>query len=207
MKQNILIMCIFLIVSSCSQAHVEENDIAKYDKYSKEKQDLAQKYYDLMQSPEENKSKLQKLDQRIHEINMNLKQLSMKEHVRDYLRIKYFKHDVAGSDSANTSRKDGSVNKSNPDEFDYYVDNDSIDTDYDFSNKDFAETTNDNTNNDKDIEDESSSNSREYIEPDEGFNAKDVTNTKPEDVNNDNMESAEGENIDEEYEFEDESKE
>lgn len=203
MKQNILIMCIFLIVSSCSQVHVEENDIAQYDKYNKEKQLLAQKYYDLMQSPDENKSKLQKLDLRIHEINTNLKQLSMKEHVRDYLRIKYLKQDVAGSDNANPS----SVNKSNPDEFDYYVDNDSIDADYDFSNKDFVETTNDNSNNDKDIEEESLSNSREYIEPDEGFNAKDVTNTRPEDVNNDNMESAEGDNIDEEYEFEDDSKE
>lgn len=207
MKQNILIVCILLMISSCGRSHEDVNDIAQYDKYNKEKQMMAQKYYELMQSPEKNKTKLQKLDQKIHDINKNLKHLSMKEHVRDYLRTKYLKENFDENGKDKLSRRTGNSETLNSDKFDYYVDNDSIDAEYDFSNKEFVETTKDNSTNDMDIDDEPVSNSNEYIEPDEGFYAKDVSNTRPDDVNNDNMESTEGDNIDAEYEFEDENNE
>lgn len=199
MKQTILILCILLFVSSCSQTTVEENDIDKYNKFHQQKQMMSQKYFDLMQSPEKNKRELQKYDQKMHEINKNLKQLSMKEHVRDYLRIQFLKK----QDDANEDGESTTPLKDSESEFNYYVDNLNVEGDYDFSNKDFVETTNENDSFEDDNEDDSSLNADEYIEPDEGFSPKDIDNSDSGEEDSTQMESPEGDNIDEEYDFED----
>lgn len=199
MKQTILIICILLFVSSCSQTTVEENDIDKYNKFHQQKQMMSKKYFDLMQSPEKNKRELQKYDQKIHEINKNLKQLSMKEHVRDYLRIQFLEKQV----DANENGESSTSLKDSESEFDYYVDNVNVDADYDFSNKDFVETTNENDSFGDDNEDDTSLNTDEYIEPDEGFSPKDIDNSGSGEEDSTQMESSEVDNIDEEYEFED----
>ena len=199
MKHNLLILSLILFLSSCSHATVEENDIMAYNKYHKEKQKMAQEYYNLMQSPKKNKNIIRKYDQKIHEINKNLKRLSMKEHVRDYLRIQFLRKQIdARSDGESYSPLLNTENL-DPDKFDYYMDNLNDDADYDFSNKEFAETTDENNSfEDDDIDNESLSDSKEYIKPDEGFYSKDVF----EEVDSD-LEEGDEENIDAEYEFED----
>lgn len=194
MKQNILILCLILILSSCNQVSVEENDISAYNKYHKEKQKMAQEYYNLMQSPAKNKNKIKKYDQKIHEINKNLKRLSMKEHVRDYLRIQFLKKQINARSAGESSIPIDSENL-NPDDFDYYMDNLNVDADYDFSNKEFADTTSEDESFENDNETVSDNN--EYIQPEEGVYMKDVS----EEVDGE-MESADEENIDAEYEFE-----